>query len=105
MHEATLVSGQRVAVKILRPHIAEAIETDLAALKAIFGMAQYIEGEPAVNISEIPLDPDLTNAAKRKNEAKKGNAEKIKGLRNEDSSPTEGKFIFCRMLSNHDKDS
>ena len=25
---------------------------------------KYIEGEPAVNISEIPLDPDLTNAAK-----------------------------------------
>ena len=40
VHEATLVSGQRVAVKILRPHIAETIETDLAALKTIFGMAQ-----------------------------------------------------------------
>ena len=40
VHEATLVSGRRVAVKILRPHIAETIETDLAALKTIFGMAQ-----------------------------------------------------------------
>lgn len=40
-HEAARTSGQRVAVKILRPHIAEAIEADLAALKAIFGMAQH----------------------------------------------------------------
>lgn len=40
VHGATLASGRRVAVKILRPHIAETIETDLAALKTIFGMAQ-----------------------------------------------------------------
>ena len=55
---------------------------------------KYIEGEPAVNISEIPLDPDLTNAAKRVHGGKKGKAEKIKGLRNEDSSPTEGTIVF-----------
>lgn len=40
VHEATLVSGRRAAVKILRPHITETIETDLAALKTIFGMAR-----------------------------------------------------------------
>ena len=40
VHGATLASGRHVAVKILRPHIAETIETDLAALKTIFGMAQ-----------------------------------------------------------------
>lgn len=40
VYEATLASGRQVAVKILRPHIAETIKTDLAALKTIFGMAQ-----------------------------------------------------------------
>lgn len=52
---------------------------------------KYIEGEPAVNIREIPIDPDLTNTVKRASEYK---PEKIKGSRNEDSSPTEGTIIF-----------
>ena len=44
----------------------------------------YIEGEPAVNIREIPVDADLTNAEKHTQRAKTGKPEKIKGLRNED---------------------
>ena len=52
---------------------------------------KYIEGEPAVNISEIPIDPDLTNTVKR---ASEGKPEKIQGSRNEDSSPTEGTVVF-----------
>ena len=51
---------------------------------------KYIEGEPAVNISEIPIDADLTNTVKRT----KDKPEKIKGRRNEDSSPTEGTIVF-----------
>ena len=51
---------------------------------------KYIEGEPAVNISEIPIDADLTNTVKRP----KDKPEKIKGRRNEDSSPTEGTIVF-----------
>ena len=52
---------------------------------------KYIEGEPAVNIREIPIDPDLTNTVKRASEEP---PEKIQGLRNEDSSPTEGTIVF-----------
>ena len=51
---------------------------------------KYIEGEPAVNISEIPIDEGLTNAVRRT----KDTPEKIKGRRNEDNSPTEGTIVF-----------
>ncbi len=52
---------------------------------------KYIEGEPAINIREIPMDADLTNTVKQKSGSK---PEKIKGQRNEDSSPTEGTVVF-----------
>ena len=55
---------------------------------------KYIEGEPAVNISEIPVDDDLTNIVKRASAIKRGKPEKIKGRCNEDSSPTEGTIVF-----------
>lgn len=55
---------------------------------------KYIEGEPAVNIREIPIDLDFTNAVRDKTEGQKEQPEKIQGLRNEDSSPTEGTVVF-----------
>ena len=48
---------------------------------------KYIEGEPKVTINTVPVAPDLTNAARKV-------ALKIKGDRNEDSSPTEGDITF-----------
>ena len=56
---------------------------------------KYIEGNPADFINKIPVDPDLTNAA-RKVLAKPPN---IKGRRNEVSSPTEGTNTFDIIFS------
>ena len=52
---------------------------------------KYIEGDPTLTIGTIPVDADLTNAAR--NTAKK-KAKNIKGSRNEDASTTEGTAIF-----------
>lgn len=57
---------------------------------------KYIEGDPRLTVGTIPVDPDLTNAARKlKN---KTAPKKIKGDRNEDSSETEGSAIFDIMF-------
>ena len=42
---------------------------------------KYIEGDPTLTIGTIPVDADLTNAARK-------TAKNIKGSRNEDASAT-----------------
>ena len=49
---------------------------------------KYIEGNPVDNVNKIPVDPDLTNAAREL--LKRPQPANIKGRRNEISSPTEG---------------
>ncbi len=51
---------------------------------------KYIEGEPSLNIGTVPVDADLTNAAKKPGRAPKN----IRGARNENSSVTEGTALF-----------
>lgn len=61
VHEATLISGDHVAVKILRPHITEIIETDLAALKTIFGMAQrYTKLSNTIDFNQLYTEFERT---------------------------------------------
>ena len=52
---------------------------------------KYIEGDPTLTIGTIPVDADLTNAARK-------TAKNIKGSRNEDASATEGTAIFDIMF-------
>ncbi|MBQ7514721.1 MAG: nuclease [Schwartzia sp.] len=59
-----------------------------AAIKDI--AEKYIEGEPSLNIGTVPVDADLTNAAKNTGKAPKN----IRGARNENSSVTEGTALF-----------
>ncbi|MBR3458912.1 MAG: nuclease [Selenomonadaceae bacterium] len=56
---------------------------------------KYIEGDPALTIGTVPVDSDLTNAARKAAKKKPGN---IKGSRNEDGSATEGMAIFDIMF-------
>ena len=56
---------------------------------------KYIEGEPSLTIGTIPVDTDLTNAARKAARKKPKN---IKGARNEDASATEGTAIFDIMF-------
>ena len=56
---------------------------------------KYIEGDPTLTVGTIPVDADLTNAARKATKKKPGN---IKGLRNEDGSSTEGTAIFDIMF-------
>ena len=55
-----------------------------------------IEGEPKVATNTVPVAPDLTNAARQTAENTKDDdaPTRIKGSRNEDSSPTEGGITF-----------
>ena len=56
---------------------------------------KYIEGDPTLTVGTIPVDADLTNAARK---AAKKQPKNIKGLRNEDGSATEGTAIFDIMF-------
>lgn len=56
---------------------------------------KYIEGDPTLTVGTIPVDVDLTNAARKTVRKKPGN---IKGSRNEDTSATEGTAIFDIMF-------
>ncbi|MGP1585611.1 MAG: hypothetical protein ACTTH3_03745, partial [Schwartzia sp. (in: firmicutes)] len=88
------IAKRFLAHKILLAQILKELveEFKVCSLRDI--AEKYIEGEPVVNISEIPLDPDLTNAVGDKTKEQTDNPEKIQGLRNEDSSPTEGTIVF-----------
>ena len=55
---------------------------------------KYIEGDPTLTIGTIPVDADLTNAARKATKKTKN----IKGSRNEDASATEGTAIFDIMF-------
>ena len=52
---------------------------------------KYIKGDPLLTIGTIPMDADLTNAARKA-------IKNIKGSRNEDASATEGTAIFDIMF-------
>ena len=56
---------------------------------------KYIEGDPTLTVGTIPVDADLTHAARKTAKKKPGN---IKGSRNEDGSTTEGTAIFDIMF-------
>ncbi len=56
---------------------------------------KYIEGDPTLTIGTVPVDADLTNAARKVAKKKPKN---IKGSRNEDGSATEGTAIFDIMF-------
>ncbi len=55
---------------------------------------KYIEGDPSLTVGTIPIDTNLTNAARAINELEKSSPENIKGSRNEDATATEGTAIF-----------
>ncbi|MBQ7515656.1 MAG: nuclease, partial [Schwartzia sp.] len=72
-----LLSKRSVMAYILKgtvPEFRQATLSDIAE--------KYIEGE--VQVSAVPVNPDKTNAV----------GQKLKGLRNEDGSPTEGWVTF-----------
>lgn len=45
VHFAKLVTGEEVAVKVLRPHIAKVIEQDLSILKSLARLMQFLSSE------------------------------------------------------------
>ena len=72
-----LLSEKSVRAYVLKgtvPEFKDASLTDIAN--------KYIEGE--VQVSAVPVNPDKTNTVTKK----------LQGLRNEDSSPTEGWITF-----------
>ena len=67
VHEARLLSGERVAVKVQYPEIADTVNSDLANLRALFGAVGLIEQEldmlPLLNElgTHVPKELDFLN--------------------------------------------
>lgn len=70
VHEARLKTGERVAVKVQYPEIADTVHSDLANLRALFGAVGLIEQDldllPLVNElgTHVPKELDFLNEAK-----------------------------------------